>query len=737
MKHVLKYNSPAKDWNEALPIGNGFLGAMIYGDPITNRFQLNEDSFWYGGPINRNNPKAKENLETLRKLLFEGQTEDAEKLLCEAFVGVPESSRKYQTAGDLCLEFMGDCSSYSDYERFLDIDNSVSEYSFKSHETNFNVKAFASNPGNVICIRISSSKEKSVSLKITLERDGQFDNLCANNNSLIMSGKLGRDGVDFFESLKVKSDGEIIAKDNCLYVTDSSSVTVILSAATSFRHNNPCEYVERTLKYAFDKDFDDLLNEHISDYDSLYKRNSLILSHDYEGLTNELLDSYEDNMKEITELLYAYGKYLLISSSREGSLPANLQGIWNKDFNPPWESKFTININTQMNYWPAEMCNLSECHLPLFDLMKRMYANGTVTAKEMYGCKGFVAHHNTDIWGDTAPVDVWIPGTFWVMGAAWLSTHIWKHYEYTQDIKFLRENFYLMKESALFFDDFLVERDGYLVTAPSVSPENTFILENGHKGCNGIGCTMDNQILKDLFTDCIEATEILQINDGTKEVIEKMLCKLRPTQIGSKGQILEWEKEYEEEEPGHRHISHLYGLHPSSQITPDKTPDLAKAAKVSLEMRLSSGGGHTGWSRAWIINHYAKLWEGDKVYENLKLFVKNSLLPNMFDNHPPFQIDGNFGVCSGISEMFIQSNDDRIVLLPALPKEFDKGSLKGVKCVGNVEVDITWENGKLNSFNLLSYKDKTVNVLYNNKCYVFTLKASEQMHINKNDLQFV
>lgn len=749
MKHILKYQCEAKNWNEALPIGNAFLGAMVYGDPYNNHFQLNEDSIWYGGPMNRNNPDAYKNLKKVRELLLNGKISEAESLLCTAFAGTPSSPRMYQTAGDLYIEnedlknidTKSTLPPIYNYERFLDIDNSVCGYSYSCDDKKITVSAFASNPANVIIIRFKAEGSGNLNLKIHLERGAYFDSVGSLNDSAIfLSGKLGSDELTFYEEVEAVSDGNVRTMGEYLFVNDAKEVVLFVTVTTSYRYYYPDKNADDYINDAKSMGYDSLYEEHLKDYHNLYKRSELNLTSFDENtereddlsnvpLTADLLEKSESNMKEIAEILFSYGKYLLISSSRDKSLPANLQGIWNKDFEPAWGSKFTININTEMNYWPAEISNLPECHLPLFELMKKMYENGTVTAKTMYGCKGWVAHHNTDIYGDTAPVDKWIPGSFWVMGAAWLCTHIWEHYEYTQDIVFLRDNFYLMKESAQFFFDFLIEKDGFLVTAPSVSPENTFILENGESGSNGVGCTMDNQILRDLFTDCIKAADVLDCEKSFRKKAEAVLCKLKPTSIGSDGRILEWEKEYKEAEPGHRHISHLYGLHPSNQITVDKTPELAEAARLTLKKRLEAGGGHTGWSRAWIINHYAKLWDEEKVYENLLSFAKNSLLPNFFDNHPPFQIDGNFGVCAGIVSMLVQSDEDRIVLLPALPKEFADGSVKGIKCVGNIAVDITWRNGEMTWFSLLSKMNTSVKVLYKNEDVRYELKKDNQMKI--------
>lgn len=386
-----------------------------------------------------------------------------------------------------------------------------------------------------------------------------------------------------------------------------------------------------------------------------------------------------------------------------------------------------------MNYWPAEICDLGDCHLPLFDLIKQMYPNGKTTAEKMYGCRGFVAHHNTDIWGDTAPQDLWIPGSFWVMGGAWLCTHIWTHYEYTGDKEFLEEMFPVLRDAAVFFLDFCIEHEiegkQYICTCPSVSPENTFILPNGEQGANSIGVTMDNQILRDLFTYCNKAAKVLGVSDELDEKIRQASKRLIPTRIGSDGRIMEWCEEYKEKEPGHRHISHLYGLHPSYQITKDGAPELAKAAEKTLEKRLEGGGGHTGWSRAWIMNHYAKLWDGEKAHENLRqLFIK-STLPNLFDNHPPFQIDGNFGSIAAMIEMLVQSDDTRVVLLPALPQVWEKGKLFNVRIRGNARMNIEWRCGELVKASVCSGYDTKMKFVYKDKVVQIDLEKDKYIDI--------
>lgn len=732
MKHILRYKTIAKDWNEALPIGSGKLGAMIYGDPINNHIQLNEDTVWYGSFVDRNNPNAYDNLPKIRELLINGQIEDAEELMALALSGTPESCRMYQTLGELYLD--SDVKEYSEYERYLNIDDAIAGYSYKSNGYKYTVKIFASNVANCILININTDNPYGLNLKIHLSREKYFDQTgSVDSNGIYMLGDLS--GNRFTQMIKAYTiDGEINAIGDRLCINKASEATLIYSAGTTFRYENTFESVKAFIDEAAKTSFEDNYSKHLDEYHSLYNRVTLDLDGNLDDsiTTNEMLKYIDKYHKELSEIYFNFGRYLLISSSRKGSMPANLQGIWNKDMLPPWDSKYTININAEMNYWPAEICNLSECHMPLFELIKRMVPNGRVTAKKMYGCRGWVAHHNTDIYGDTAPVDIWIPGTYWVMGAAWLCTHIWKHYQYTKDLEFLREYYPIMEESALFFKDFLIEYEGYLVTCPSVSPENTYILKNGEKGCNGIGCTMDNQILRDLFNICIEAAKVLDINNSILVDINGMLCKLKPTAIGSKGQILEWREEYEEYEPGHRHISHLYGLHPSDQITPDKTPKLANAARKSLELRLNEGGGHTGWSRAWIINHYAKLWDGNSSYAHLMKLFENSTLPNMLDNHPPFQIDGNFGATAGIAEMLMQSNSERILILPALPDSLPKGELRGLKAVGNIEVNIKWDNTMLCELKLKSASNQNVCICYAGKSINCDLIAGIWSNIDFN-----
>ncbi len=705
------FNQPANDWNVALPLGNGKLGAMVFGGTVRDQIALNEETMWSGGHTDRNNPDAKEALPKIQKLLLDGKISEAEGLMQLALAGCPNDMRVYQTMGDLMIDQQHP-GEVLEYRRELNLDNALCTTFYRTADTTYEKEYFISAPANLLVIHMKATGTKKLDFQAKMERWHFFDGTKrTDDNGVALWGQLPGDGVFFYSKLTgTAKGGKLYAMGRSLVAEDADEVTLYYCAATTFYGDEPESYVNKKLADGMAKDYDTLKEEHIADYQKLFNRVKLELYTDEEInsaaarnsklSTPELLASVKEGEipTELVETYFDFGRYLLISSSRPGTLPANLQGIWCKDFTPPWGSKYTININAQMNYWPAETCNLSECHAALLDHIKRLVEHGRVTAEKMYGCRGFVAHHNTDIWGDTAPQDLWIPGTYWVMGAAWLCTHQWTHYLYTQDKEFLQEAFPIMREAALFFIDFMIEHEGYLVTCPSVSPENTFILPSGERGCNSAGVTMDNQILRDLFTQCIEAASILGIEDELNEKIKYQLSRLRPTQIASNGTLMEWDKEYEEAEPGHRHISHLFGLYPSNQITVEETPELASAAEKTLERRLSMGGGHTGWSCAWIINLYARLQKGDKVYDTFKKLFGNSTLPNLFDNHPPFQIDGNFGATAAVVEMLIQARNGKIFLLPALPKQWANGRIEGVCLPGNATATLAWNNGKVTEF---------------------------------------
>lgn len=728
----LWYKEPAGEWEQALPLGNGRMGAMVFGEPVAERIQVNEDSMWYGGPVDRNNPDTKENLPKIRELILNGEIKKAERLMKMAMSGCPDSAHPYQTLGDILFTFEN-IGKVTEYERFLDIDTAVYGNRFTADGISYQREMFLSVPDDVLVMHFTADKPGAITFQAILRRQKFFEGVKkAGNNGICLYGTLGKGGSDYAMQLAAyPTGGSVQVIGEHLLVENADEVLLLFTAGTTYRMKRVEKELEDILYLATRKTYAELLKRHIQDYRSLFQRVDFDLGDlsAFDAIpTDERIKKAAEGSVDVglSKLYFDFGRYLLIACSREGTLPATLQGIWNPDMLPPWESKYTININTEMNYWPAESCNLSECHMPLFEQIKKMVKNGMVTAQKMYGCRGFVCHHNTDIWGDTVTQDLWIPGSYWVMGAAWLCTHQWTHYRYTKDLDFLKESFPIMREAALFFLDFCIEDGGYLKTCPSVSPENTFILPNGEQGSNSAGVTMDNQILRDLFGQCIEAAEILGVSDELNEQLKAARERLMPTKIGKNGTILEWQEEYEEAEPGHRHISHLYGLHPSEQITMDKTPELAAAARATLERRLANGGGHTGWSRAWIINHYAKLWDGDNAYANFEQLMAKSTLPNLFDNHPPFQIDGNFGATAAIAEMLVQSTEERIVLLPALPAAWPNGHMTGLCVKGGAEADLYWQDGRLTKAVLRAKKPLQTRLRYQDMIKELLLSEGEE-----------
>lgn len=697
---TLWYTDPAANWDEALPVGNGRIGGMIFGKVGDELIQLNEDSIWSGNFRSRNNPKAYPNLGRMRDYINKGQLKLAEQLCLDAFCGSNENQRHYMPAGDLHI-YQSVSDSCTDYSRMLELNTAVSTTSYTSNGINYIRTVFVSKPDEVMVISVKSDTPGTVSLSACLDgMDDYYDKNCAyDSNTILFTVSNGIPYAIAASCTAVNGKASVYA--NRLMVENADEALIILGIQTSWRTGDYENMAIRQVKSACRKGYEKLLKRHLDDYRPLFERCSVSLNDNSEGACEMPTDLRIKRMGEggkdnkLMELYFNYSRYLMIAGSREGTLPLNLQGIWNKDMWPAWGCKYTVNINTEMNYWGAEICGLPECHMPLFDHIERMREHGRVTAREMYRCRGAVCHHNTDIWGDTAPQDKWLPGTLWPMGLAWLCLHIMEHYRFTLDKDFLAEKYDTMREAAEFFLDFLVENeDGCLVTSPSVSPENTYRTANGQEGTICKGPSMDSQILYELFTAIIESSEILEEDKEFAEKIRAVRERLPKPQIGKYGQIMEWAEDYDEVEPGHRHISQLFALYPADMITMRETPELAAAARKTIERRLEHGGGHTGWSRAWIINMWARLWDKQQVYDNIAALIGRSTNPNMLDSHPPFQIDGNFGGGAGIAEALVQSCGGEIAILPAIPDEWESGMVRKLRARGGFEVSAVWEHGK-------------------------------------------
>ncbi|MFT4076981.1 MAG: glycoside hydrolase family 95 protein [Asticcacaulis sp.] len=736
---LLWYDKPAGEWVEANPVGNGRLGAMVFGGIKRERLQLNEDTLWSGGPYNNVNPAAREALPVIRQMIFDGRYAEAEAYAEAHVQSIPMREMAYQCAGDLWLDLCDvDETSAVDYRRELDIGTAISRVSFSAGGVGYVREVIASHPDNLLIISVRA-EGGPLALNLSLASGLRAD-IMAKGDSLVLSGVSNADrgvpGALRFEArVQVSVQGGAIAANGPqLEVRGASAVVIRVAMATSYRGpddigGDPNALTRSHLAATQDKDYPALLAAHRADHTALFNRVTLDLPagrRDAQVTSNRIEHGGEGDDPSLAALYFQFGRYLLIASSRS-SQPANLQGLWNVSNTPPWGSKYTLNINTEMNYWPADVANLGECLAPLVGMVEELAQSGARTARDMYGARGWVAHHNTDLWRASGPVDHMQTG-LWPTGGAWLCTHLWDHYDYSRDEAFLARAYPLMRGASLFFLDTLVKdpATGFMVTNPSLSPEN----QHGHGSTLCAGPALDSQLLRDLFGQTIQAAEILKLDKRLRAEITAMRGRLAPDRIGAQGQLQEWQADWDAGAPDihHRHVSHLYGLFPSQQINLEDTPALARAAQVSLETR---GDEATGWGLGWRLNLWAHLGNGAHAHKILTgLLSAERTYPNLFDAHPPFQIDGNFGGVRGIAEMLVQSRGDRIHLLPALPPAWTEGAVKGLRLRGGAEVDITWADGKLKDASIRSQFAGARTVHYDGRQRAVSLKAGDTLKLS-------